>query len=81
MSLLRPRKAQNFQKNLDRKARRGIDFPTLFVRIGGVVHEILAQKEKNVVSKCYSGCFFGNFIAQGATPKNQSKHHTASAKG
>ena len=73
MSLLRSLKPQNFQKNLDSKARRGIDFPTLFVRICGVVLEILAQEEKNVVSKCYSGCFFGNFIAQGATPKKKNK--------
>ena len=43
----------------------------LSVEIGGVVQEILPQEEKNVVSKCYSGCFFGNFIAQGATPKKK----------
>ena len=52
MLLLWSLKAQNFEQNWGREARRDIDFPTLFVRIGGVVHEILAQEEKNVVSKC-----------------------------
>ena len=69
MLLLLSLKAQNFENKLYGYARRGIDFPTLFVRIGGVVHEILTQEGKHGVSKCYSGCFFGNFIAQGATPK------------
>ena len=46
MSLLWSLKAQNFEINLGGKARRGIDFPTLFVGIGGVVHEILAQEGK-----------------------------------
>ena len=50
------------------------------VGIGGVVHEILlAQDGKNTVSEFYSGCFFGNLIAQGATP-NKSKPLFLSAK-
>ena len=45
MSLLWSLKAQSFEKNLVVKARRAIDFPLLFVVIGFVVHEILAQEE------------------------------------
>ena len=57
-------------KNLRCTASRGIDFPMLLIVIGGAVHEILGKEGKNMVSKCYSACLFGNFIAQGATPKN-----------
>ena len=46
MSLLLSLKAENFEKNEGDEARRGIDFPILFVEIGWVVHEILPREEK-----------------------------------
>ena len=55
-------------KNSGGEGKRGIDFPVLLVGISGVVHKILAQKEKNMVIKCYSGCFFLAILLLRAQP-------------